>query len=372
MAIQVCRPEELDPGHLARWTAFQAEGHRHGSPELANPFLAPEFARAVARHRPGVRVAVLGGADGEPAGYLPYQRSASGVGRAVGLGLSDCQGLVHRPDFVWDSRELLWACGLALWEFDHLAAGQRGFVPGVTGSFGSPVIDVDQGFESYLEGVRARSPSFLRGTRYKERKMGRRVGEVRYVHDERDPAPLETLMRWKSAQYRRTGRGDRFARPWIVRLVRELFETRTDSFAGQLSVLYAGDAPIAAHFGPRSPRVHSCWFPAYDPEFARYSPGLVLHLRMAEGAAASGISYLDLGRGRKEYKDWLKTRELLVHEGWVTRRHPVALAHRMRHAPVRALRNAVLAREELTHHADRLLKRMGSIRYGRSPGAGGR
>lgn len=185
---------------------------------------------------------------------------------------------------------------------------------------------------------------------------------MRYVHDERDPAMLSTLMAWKSAQYRRTGRSDRFARAWIVRLAEHLFHSRTDRFAGQLSVLYAGDRPAAAHFGLRSDRVHTCWFPAYDPEFARFSPGLVMHLLMAEGAAADGVSYVDLGRGHKEYKDLLKTREVTVHEGWVTRRHPVALGHRARRAPVRALRNAVLARPELFEPADRLLKAAGSLR----------
>lgn len=166
------------------------------------------------------------------------------------------------------------------------------------------------------------------------------------MHDERDPRALATLMEWKSAQYRRTGRSDRFSHAWITRLVQQLFHTSSEPFAGILSVLYAGGQPVAAHFGLRSERVLACWFPAYDPAFAKFSPGLILHLRMAEAAAADGIAYLDLGRGQKEYKDSLKTRELTVHEGWVTRRHPVALGHRARRAPVRALRNTVLSRPE--------------------------
>jgi CelD/BcsL family acetyltransferase involved in cellulose biosynthesis len=185
---------------------------------------------------------------------------------------------------------------------------------------------------------------------------------LRYVHDERDPAALLTLTGWKSAQYRRTGRSDRFSHHWINHLVQQLFHTRSEPFAGNLSVLYADGRPIAAHFGLRTERVLACWFPAYDPEFSKYSPGLILHLRMAEGAAADGIAYMDLGRGQKEYKDSLKTRELFVSEGWVTRRHPVAFGHRARRAPVRALRNAVLSRPELFEPADRILKRMGEIR----------
>ncbi|MFH8290714.1 GNAT family N-acetyltransferase [Streptomyces sp. NPDC018059] len=361
MNITVHRPGELTAADRAAWTALQSKAHLDGSPELANPFLAPEFTLATAHGRRGVRIAVVR-EDGEPAAFFPFQRSVTGVGRAVGLGVSDCQGLVHRPGFRWDAQELLRACGLVLWEFDHLVGGQGPFEAGAAGSFPSPVMDVDRGYEVYLGQLRARSPKFTRSTLAKERRLGRDHGAVRYVHDERDPGALATLMGWKSAQYRRTGRSDRFAHPWITGLVRRLFHTRTGSFAGILSVLYVADVPVAAHFGLRGERVLACWFPAYDPAFAKYSPGLVLHLRMAEAAAADGIAYLDLGRGQKDYKDSLKTRELAVSEGWVALRHPVALGHRARRAPVRALRNTVLSRPEFFGPADKLLKRMGQIR----------
>ncbi|GAA1520223.1 GNAT family N-acetyltransferase [Streptomyces albidochromogenes] len=363
MDITVHRPGELSAADRATWTAMQSKAHLHGAPELANPFLSPEFTLALDRYRRGVRVAVVR-EDGEPAAFFPHQRSATGVGRAVGLGVSDSQGLVHRPGFTWDARELLRACGLAVWEFDHLAPGQEAFGSGVTGTFPSPVIDTADGYEAYLAHLRANAPKFLRTTLAKERRLIRSVGELRYVHDERDPAALRTLMRWKSAQYRRTGRSDRFTQSWIIGLVDHLFHTRTPSFAGLLSVLYADGRPIAAHFGPRSERIMCCWFPSYDPQFAKFSPGLLMHLRIAEAAAADGIAYIDLGRGQKAYKDSLKTGEIMVSEGWVMRRHPVALGHWAHRAPLRALRNTVVERPELFEPADKLLKRIGEFRSG--------
>ncbi|HET6860410.1 MAG TPA: GNAT family N-acetyltransferase [Streptomyces sp.] len=365
MDITVHRPGELTAADRLAWTAMQSKAHLHGSPELANPFLSPEFTLAMGHYRRGVRIAVAR-EDGEPAAFFPFQRSATGVGRAIGLGVSDAQGLVHRPGYEWDAREMLRACGLAVWEFDHLVQGQRAFETGATGSFASPVIDTLDGYDAYLAQVRKRAPKFLKSTALKERRLLRTVGELRYVHDERDPQALRTLMRWKSAQYRRTGRSDRFTQAWIIRLVEHLFHTRTDSFSGLLSVLYADDRPIAAHFGPRSERIICCWFPAYDPEFGKFSPGLLMHLRIAEAAAAEGIAYIDLGRGQKQYKDSLKTREISVSEGWVMRRHPIAFGHRAHRAPVRALRNTVVERPELFEPADKLLKRIGQIRSGRS------
>ncbi|MFF3615584.1 GNAT family N-acetyltransferase [Streptomyces sp. NPDC002580] len=331
------------------------------SPEYANPFLAPEFATGVARYRSGTHLAVLR-EGGEPVGFLPYERNVFGVGRAIGLGLSDCQALVHRPGVTWDAPEVLRACGMSIFEFDHLVEEQKPFGRYVTGAFASPVVDLKPGDSGYPEWLRSAYPGQAKTTLKKERRLGRDVGEVRFVFDERDPRMLRTLMRWKSAQYRRTGRMDRFARPWIVDLVDHLFDVREEHFTGVLSVLYAGDRPVAAHFGPRSRTVLAAWFTAYDPELHRYSPGLLMHLRTAEAAGRHGVSLLDLGRGDKEYKDWLKTRELRVSEGFVARPHPVAAAHRMWRRPVRGLRNTVLAHPTLRDPADRLLKTVGTLR----------
>ncbi|MEU7645090.1 GNAT family N-acetyltransferase [Streptomyces huasconensis] len=331
------------------------------SPEYANPFLAPEFAEGVGRFRGGAQVAVLR-EGGEPVGFFPYERNSFGVGRAIGLGLSDCQALVHRPGVVWDTEELLKACRLSVFEFDHLVEEQKPFGAHVTGTFASPVLDLTTGEGDYAEWLRGAYPRLARTTLKKERRLVRDLGEMRFVYDERDPRVLRALMRWKSAQYRRTGRMDRFARPWIVDLVEHLFQVREEHFTGVLSALYAGDRPVAAHFGPVSRTVFAAWFTAYDPEFRYYSPGTLMHLRMAEAAGRHGMRTMDLGRGDKEYKDWLKTRELRVGEGFATRPHPVAAAHRMWRRPVRGLRNTVLAHPRLREPADRLLKTVGALR----------
>ncbi len=364
--ITIHRPEELSAELRGAWHRAMDE-----SPDYANPFLAPEFAAGVGMHRDGAaRVAVLH-QHGEPVGFLPYERGAFGVGRAIGLGLSDCQALVHRPGVTWDARRLLRACGLSVLEFDHLVEEQKPFGGFVTGMFASPVLDLKDGGDStYPEWLRATYPGLAKTTLKKERRLGRNVGEMRFVYDERDPRMLRRLMEWKSAQYRRTGRMDRFARPWIVALVEHLFQVREEHFTGILSVVYAGDRPVAAHFGPRSRTVFAAWFTAYDPDFHYYSPGLLMHLRMAEAAGRDGVRLMDMGRGDKEYKDWLKTRELRVGEGFVTRPHPVAAAHRLWRRPVRGLRNTVLAHPTLREPADRLLKTVGTLRTSARPAPG--
>ncbi|MFC7012748.1 GNAT family N-acetyltransferase [Streptomyces viridiviolaceus] len=351
-------PEELGEGEREHWRELRAKS---GTPR--NPFMEPEFTDVVGRVRPRARVAVL--YDGrEAAGFLPHERGPLGQGRAIGLGVSDCQGAVLRQGLAPDTRALLRACSLSSFAFDNLEAEQGLFVPYAAEEHTTYVIDVEKGYEAYESVLRAQSPKFLKTTLAKERKLGRQVGDVRFVFDERDPAALRTLMEWKSAQYRRTGRRDRFAQEWITRLVGRLAETRAQECTGTLSVLYAGGRPIAAHFGLRSTTVLACWFPAYDPDFAKYSPGLVLHLRMAEAAAAEGIGMLDMGRGAAEYKDSLKTGELPVYEGAVTRPGAGAALHWLSREPARRAHSFVRQRPRLASVAARTLR--GAARLRRS------
>ncbi|MEV6200536.1 GNAT family N-acetyltransferase [Streptomyces sp. NPDC051771] len=355
--VGTVRPEELGAREIEAWRELRAKS---GAP--ANPFMEPEFTLAVGAVRPRSRVAVWW-EDGEPVGFFPYEKGPLGRGRAIGFGVSDSQGGVFRPGLRPGTEALLRACGLVFWEYDNLETGQPVFEGAADESFASPVIDVGEGYAAYEALLRVQSPKFLKTTLAKERRLARQAdGEVRFVFDERDPAALRTLMEWKSAQYRRTGRGDRFAQEWISALVRRLHARRAPGCSGVLSVLYVGDRPVAAHFGLRSATVLSCWFPAYDPEFAKYSPGLVLHLRMAEGAAAAGIGMLDLGRGAAEYKDSLKTGELTVYEGAVTRPDPRTALHWLRREPVRAAHAYVRSRPELAARAREALNTLARLK----------
>lgn len=72
--ITIHRPEELSGTLRAAWHRVMDE-----SPDFGNPFLAPEFAAGVGRHRGGARVAVLH-EGAEAVGFFPYERGRSGSG----------------------------------------------------------------------------------------------------------------------------------------------------------------------------------------------------------------------------------------------------------------------------------------------------
>jgi CelD/BcsL family acetyltransferase involved in cellulose biosynthesis len=357
MNITVTSPLDLGDSDIKRWHELQAT-----DPSLANPFLAPEFTLGVARFRDDVRVAVVED-GGQTVAFFPYERHAGGIGHPVGFLLTDLQGIVAEPGLALDPKQLLRACKLGVWDFDHLIAGQQMFAPYHQVTRVEPIIDLSKGFAAWSEEARKLAPKTHKTIKYKERKLGRDVGDVSYTFASTDPADLRLLMDWKSAQYQRTGRTDRFARPWIVRLVEHFHETGF----GVLSVLRAGDQPISLHLGLRGVGEHSQhamagWFPAYDTEFAKFSPGMIGHMALAEAAAANGITEIWMGRGGKEFKEWLKSREIPIAEGRVTRASAGAGIHWVRHVPLNKARDAALNNPKLYAKADKVLKGYARIR----------
>ncbi|MFS1299243.1 GNAT family N-acetyltransferase [Streptosporangium longisporum] len=361
MRVSVVRPGELGPVEIKTWREMQ-----RSSAHLANPFLSPEFTIAMGEVSAGARVAVITESDG-PVGFFPFERHGGRVGAALGGWVSLCQGIVHRSGAEFDADALLRACGLSVWEFGCLVEGQRWFRPFETLTQQAVVLEFADGYPAFLDELRGRSPKFVKSTLYKERKLGRDVGEVTSEFAVSDPEAFRLLREWKSAQYRRMGRPDRFARPWVVELVERLHAVDTPEFAGPLSMLYVDGRPVAGHFGLRTDTAMIGWFPAYDPEYARYSPGLIQHLRMVEAAAEIGVRSLDLGISNgSEYKDALCSRTVPVSEGIVRRRSAAAAAHWLRTEPVRRARRLVLDTPALYGVADRVMKRYGRLRGGRA------
>lgn len=354
--ISVIHPGDLGAPELAAWRTMQ-----RSTPELAHPFLAPGFVQAAGRARTDARVAIL--EEGPNiVGFFPFERRRFRIGGAIAAGVSDRQAVIHVPELEWNVRQLLAGCGLDVWEFDHLVASQTAAAGQHITRRSSPIIDVSGGYQPYLEERLHSSKKTLKAIFYKERKLERDLGPIRFELDVTDPKPLALLMQWKSAQYRRTGRRDRFAIGWIQRLVLDLFETRSEACVGMLSVLYAADRLVAVHLGLRSDSALACWFPAYDISLASYSPGLMLHLKMAEAAAQDGVRYLDLGKGGEEYKHSLKSGDLSVGEGWTERPSAVALLRRGQRTPRRVIFHTLSRHPMLRQQARRVLKQFGSIR----------
>jgi CelD/BcsL family acetyltransferase involved in cellulose biosynthesis len=293
--VTVLNPLQLSSRHLDAWSNIQ-----RSDPILESPFFRPEFTLAVAAVRPDVAVAVLGDLEA-PVAFFPFQRNGR-VGRPVGGKLSDYQGVIASRGASWDAKDLVRASGLSVWDFDHLLVAQDPFREFHRVTDASPYLELSDGFEAYRKTLRKSGVEELNATLRKGRKLEREVGPVRLDVRCTDTAVLKRLIEWKSAQYRRTRVTDVFAHGWTVNVVERILAQQSDSFAGALSVLYAGDDIVAAHMGMLSNGVLHWWFPAYDVKFGQYSPGRLLLAELAKAAQSHGIRRIDLGRGAEDYK----------------------------------------------------------------------
>jgi len=357
--VDVLGPGELSAGQVARWLELQAN-----SPELSSPFLAPQFAVAVARARPSTRVAVLSDANGV-AGFFPYERRRRSTASALATGLSDVQAVVVAPSAELNLRTVLRACGISVWGFDHLLGHQAGLI-GTAWARAvpeqSPAIDLRDGFERYEQRQRRLSSSLFQSTARKRRKLERDHGPVRLLLHSPQSSHLEQVLRWKSSQYRRTGRRDRFADPATVNLVHELFECQETTFSAPLTVLMAGDRLVAGHLGLRSASTLAWWFPAYDPEFSAYSPGLILTLELARAMPVAGLSLLDLGKGDEPYKDRLQNLRIPLLRGSAATSETRARLTRARDWPKEQAMKLVLESPRLRTWAREALNHVGAFR----------
>jgi CelD/BcsL family acetyltransferase involved in cellulose biosynthesis len=337
MIARVVEARSLTPDHIAQWSRIQ-----RSDVTLANPFFCAEFTRIVASARDDVHVGVLHDNDAI-VGFFPFQRGRWGSGRPVGWRLSDYHGAIVEPGLSWDPKDLIRDCGLKTWEFDHLIASQRAFEPFHRSRGESPVMELSNGFEAYAAERRRGGGRAIPKLGRQAHKLEQEHGTLRFAVHVAEPEALGTLLRWKREQYRRTGAKDILAHDWARRVVERVHATQTPTFAGVLSALYAGDRIAALHMGLRSSSVWHSWFPAYDPDLASYSPGLVLLLKMAESAESLGMQTIDLGKGEAEYKRRLMSGSVALAEGRVERPSLAAAALRLRHATRPLARRASLA-----------------------------
>ena len=124
-----------------------------------------------------------------------------------------------------------------------------------------------------------------------------------------------------------------------------------------------GREPVAGHFGLHANGELAGWFPAFDPRFAKYSPGLLHHLHLAEAAAGalSPASTWEKGSKTATYKNLLANREpVWPGAGWNGARR--RRRHRARKAPARWLRRVITENPTLRKAADRASRRYGGIR----------
>jgi len=79
----------------------------------------------------------------------------------------------------------------------------------------------------------------------------------------------------------------------------------------RIYLLYIGRSPCAFSVGSVSDGVYCCDLLGYDPEFAEYSPGSFLLIRMFEDLCKAGVKEVDFGPGGGMYKERFGNRRVM-------------------------------------------------------------
>ncbi len=318
--ISVISFDELSPDMLLRW-----EQIRRVSEQWEQPFFASRFTAAVQQARGDVSVAVISRAETDVrdplavVGFLPFHRTGR-VAVPVGRFLNDAQNVIGLSPKQVDWATLMRACDVLAFDFHAIIHPASSWIEAYqlqsVGAFQADFEGDSQGYLRRLE----KDHRTIGKQGQKTRKLGREIGPVRLEVDCRCPEVLARTIAWKRDQYQRTHILDLFLPDWTRRLIEVLHgdnhasdsplsadgrpsdNLQNEPLRGLLSVLWAGETVVAAHFGMvERGRLHY-WFPAYDPEFAQYSPGTALFTELVRASTKNGIDCIDMGYGEQPYK----------------------------------------------------------------------
>lgn len=311
MRVHGINPLVMTDRDIAVWRGLLA-----ADPALTSPYLTPDWARAVAMRRSDACVAIWRNEDGSPAGFLPVQRAGLHAAVPMGGPVCDYQALVGPAHLDLQ----LAAKALRVGRVD-LTAGLRDNAVSaclLTEDAGHIVRFAD-GWESWCAEKHAAGSKTVPRLHKKLLKLKRDHADVAFDPFSTDKAMFETLIAWKREQMRRTGVTDIFEHGWIDALVRSTFAAPAGdpNFGGALFVLRTGARPIAILFCLRAQRALHAWFVAYDPEFADYSPGLLVFAEAIRASAERGYTELDLGPGDYPFKESLANASRPIGSGFI-------------------------------------------------------
>lgn len=350
MTVEIIAAHELDAGLEATWDRLQA-----ADDDLRSPFFSPTFCRIIGAVRKDVRIAVIRD-EGEVCGLFAFHRQRYGRLAPLAGQISDYHGIVGTPG-PGGIGAILHEAGAQAYDFNHMPVSQTAFAAHAFRRTTSPLIDLSQGFDAWRDARRAETGA-IKDVARRARKLERDVGPLRFVANDTSPGVWENLLDWKRAALAAIGVEFILDRPWARAVAEAIRDHDSPDFAGTTSTLWAGDQLAAVHFGMRSARTWHWWFPAYNADLGRYSPGLALIVEALRHGEATGIDELDFGRGDQRYKRELANGHRALCEGSVERGFsPLGMPRRLRKAVQKPLtQGASVAVSEFTRKVgDRLL-----------------
>jgi len=310
--VTMKRPSELTPLEKEAWQDFLDHNKALGS-----PYFAIEFAECCEEARADTRVMIARRA-GQIEAILPFHTGKFGYARPLAGPLGDVHGLICGPDCSISPVDMMQACGIQMFDFHSALASQTAFHDAAEQIDGSWLLDLSEGFDAWLARRREVNSKAFRNIRARRRKLEEADGGFRFVMADTSMETFEAMFRWKREQYKRTGMFDVFSVAWTRKLLEAIRKRESEKFTGLCSSLYVDGKLSAVHFGMASDTVCHYWFPAYDEDMSRMSPGLLLLVEMAKTASGLGHQALELGPGKYTFKKDLASYQIGLASGYLS------------------------------------------------------
>ena len=278
----------------------------------AEPFMHWEWVRVCATQGPyRLEPYVLVDMEGDVVRAIgPFGRLGKVPGRRrimwLGRGPSDYQAVLS--DGASEGERRVWAALLERTDWDWIELDplaqpeaetlQRMLEPGKMSASYQP-----KGLCPVLDLRQEARASAVKAAQYEWRRLAR--GGRLEVRKAEEPEALDALLAGLFDLHQRRWSGptpSRFAdaavRRWFAAL------SRAWSRAGCLDArgLYLEDRLIAAHLGACTRERFYYHTPAFDPAFAKHSPGNILIWKLIEDCRARGVRWFDFLRGDEQYK----------------------------------------------------------------------
>ena len=308
---RLVKPSELSDAEREAWIAFT-----DSDPALASPYFRLEFAECCEEARSDTRALVVR-EGGQIAGFLPLQMGKVGYARPIAGPLSDVHGVIAEPGRAVDLRSWLKAGGVPLFEFHSALGLQSCWKDFARVTDGSWIIDLSNGYEAFEQASAKAEPKAFRNIRARRRKLEEIEGGFEFRMDDDRPEAFAAMVEWKRQQYCRTKVFDVFSVGWTGSLLAAILRKQSERFRGICSTLNIDGRIAAVHVGMASETRCHYWFPAYDPDYNKVSPGLLLLLEKIRFASEVKRTSVELGPGDYDFKRNLGSWQVPLAQGCI-------------------------------------------------------
>lgn len=317
--IESVAPEALTAEDIAAWEGFTSR-----RPDLTGPYFDVRYVMDIGQSVPDAHIARLYDEHGNIAGFLPYQLRGRTI-QPLGAPLTDYHGVIADASFVMDYPLLLRSLKAHRLEFmgwvgDMTADNARArTIEAVT-----QIADLSGGYEAYLARQKAQHHKFYKNVGRCQRNVEKDFGGFAFTFERVTPDLLQWVIDQKREQYSRSGMHDVFGCGWTLNLLSQLAKRQDEGFGLRVGVFRDTRGPepvlVAAEICLIRGTYMHFWFPAYAEAYHRYSPGILLSLRIMQHVAEQGITQVDFGAGGECYKHTMTSPARVCLEGTVEAR----------------------------------------------------